>query len=266
MVMGVEFYSNNDADYVGLPVLSIEVDPDEMFGFEKGIYVPGKSYYDGYIQGNMSLANYLNGNSAKAKIEYFEPCKDKTYSGDVSITIMRDERRGAEQRSMVIKAESDYPSGTGLDEFLNSSSNYLQLLSGGGDVNSKIRNYFVKGITEGTNVITRDFQPCMVFIDGEFWGSRILISPPEQYHPLGISPNKLLKGRDIINSRKHPANINYCLKYCSHKVSCLMCMCRSINSYSAHRSYAKGKAKPSLPLLLIKCKIQYDRSKHRRSK
>ncbi|ADL35151.1 CotH family protein [Butyrivibrio proteoclasticus B316] len=203
---------NNDADYVGLPVLSIEVDPDEMFGFEKGIYVPGKSYYDGYIQGNMSLANYLNGNSAKAKIEYFEPCKDKTYSGDVSITIMRDERRGAEQRSMVIKAESDYPSGTGLDEFLNSSSNYLQLLSGGGDVNSKIRNYFVKGITEGTNVITRDFQPCMVFIDGEFWGMYSLATNYDEKYlgeKYGVTDKVIKVETDYIGSSEYREFYNY---------------------------------------------------------
>ena len=161
---------NNDSDYVGLPVISIEVDPESMFGFESGIYVPGKSYYDGYIQENTSQANYLNGNSVKAEIEYYESSKDKTYSGDVSITMVTDERKGSEQRSMVIKAEGDFPNGTGLDKFLNSSSNSLILLSGGGDSNSKIRNYFVNGLVEGTSVITREYQPCIVFIDGEYWG------------------------------------------------------------------------------------------------
>lgn len=203
---------NNDADYVGLPVLSIEVDPDEMFGFEKGIYVPGKSYYDGYIQGNMSLANYLNNTTVKAKIEYFESSKDKTYSGDVSIAIMKDERRGAEQRSMVIKAESDFPSGTGLDDFLNSSSNYLQLLSGGGDTASKIRDYFVKGISEGTNIITRDFQPCMVFIDGEFWGMYSLATNYDEKYlgeKYGVTDKVIKVETDYIGSSEYREFYNY---------------------------------------------------------
>ncbi len=161
---------NNDSDYVGLPVISIEVDPKEMFGFESGIYVPGKSYFDGFVQGNNSMANYLKGSTAKAKIEYFESSKDKTYSSDVSISIITDERRGTEQKSLAVNAAGEYPEGTGLDKFLNSSSNSLLLLSGGGDSGSKMRSYFVKGILEGTTTISRDYQPCLVFIDGEYWG------------------------------------------------------------------------------------------------
>jgi hypothetical protein len=172
---------NNDLDYVGLPVISIEVDPEEMFGFESGIYVPGKSYYDGYIQGDSSKGNYLNNKSANARIEYFESCKDLTYSDEVTISIINDERRGSEQKSLAIKAKNTFPIGTGIEKFLNSSSNSLVLLAGGTDSSAKIRDFFVKGILENSNVINRDYQPCIAFINGEYWGMYILATNYDEH-------------------------------------------------------------------------------------
>ncbi len=159
-----------DTDYVGLPVITIEVDPEEMFGFESGIYVPGKAYYEGYIQDNNAQANYLTKNSIDIQMEYYESNKDKTYTTSGSISIYNDQRRGEGQKSFVIKTSDVYPNGTTIDDYLNDSSNSLLLLSGGWDSSTKIRNYLVNELVEGTDVIKRDYTPCIVFINGEYWG------------------------------------------------------------------------------------------------
>lgn len=159
-----------DADYVGLPVITIEVDPEEMFGFESGIYVPGKSYYEGYIQNDNAQANYLTRNFIDIQMEYYEVNKDRTYTTSGTISIYNDQRRGEEQKAFVIKTSDVYPDGTSMDDYLNDSSNSLLLLSGGGDNSTKIRNYLVNELVDGTDVIKRDYTPCIVFINGEYWG------------------------------------------------------------------------------------------------
>ena len=173
---------SKDSDYVGIPIITIEVDPEEMFGFESGIYVPGKSYYDGFIQGNNALANYLEKGSASIQMEYYESNKDRTYTTTGSISIYNDGRRRGGQKSFTIKTDDIYPEGTGLDGYLNDASNSLTLLSGGWDSDTKIRNYLVNGLLDGTDVIKKDYMPCIVFINGEYWGLYTLASNYDAYY------------------------------------------------------------------------------------
>ena len=160
----------SDSDYVGLPVVSIEVDPVEMFGFDHGMYVPGKSFYTGFIQNDESHANYLDGLKAEAQVEFFEACKDKTFSSTASISIFNDGHRAASQKSFEIKTSETYPRFTSIDKYLNRASNALHLLSNGGTTSAKLRPLLVNGMVEDTSVITVDYQPCIVFINGEYWG------------------------------------------------------------------------------------------------
>lgn len=159
-----------DSDYLGLSVISIEADPAELFGFDHGIYVPGKTYYTGYVQKNGALGNYRNGKTAKVQFEYYEDCKDMTYSSNATIGIINDGRIAAAQKALALNVKDVYPNGTSIDGFLNSSSKTLRLLTGDWDSESKIRNYFVNGLVEGTSIVTKDYKPCIVFINGEFWG------------------------------------------------------------------------------------------------
>ena len=159
-----------DTDYTGLPVLSIVGDPAEIFGFDEGIYVPGKSYYEAYVQKNNSHGNYYNGGTADIQIEYYEANKDLAFSCNATMSIYNDGRRAGSQKSLRLKSTDSYPTGTSLDNFLNNTSNSLMLLSGGWETTNKIRNYLVNGLVEGTSVITKEYSPCIVFINGEYWG------------------------------------------------------------------------------------------------
>ena len=161
---------NKDIDYIDLPIISIEVDPADMFGFDSGIYVPGKKYYEGLIQGSDALANYMEKWSVPIQMEYYEACKDKTFATSASISIFQDQNKKEEQKAFVIKTTNIYPEGTEIDDYLNDTSNALYLLSGGWDNSSKIRNYLVNDLLDGTGIIERDFKPCIVFINGEYWG------------------------------------------------------------------------------------------------
>ena len=165
---------DTDTDYVGLPVISLELSPEEMFSFESGIFVPGKSYYDGYIQGDAYRGNFLNKNSAHGQLEYYEATKDRTYTSDVSVSIFDDGRRYADQKSFLVTAAGEEPQGTSLSDYYTNGSGSFVLLSGGWDSGTKVRSSLVNTLAEGTNIITRDYSPCVVFINGEYWGLYLL--------------------------------------------------------------------------------------------
>ena len=161
---------SKDINYIDLPVISIEVDPVDMFGFDSGIYVPGKAYYEGFIQGNSAQANYLKKWSAPIQMEYYEASKDKTFATSASITIFNDQHTKEAQKAFVIKTTDLYPEGTAIDDYLNDTSNALYLLSGAWDNSTKIRNYLVNGLLDDTDILQKDYTPCIVFINGEYWG------------------------------------------------------------------------------------------------
>jgi type II secretory pathway pseudopilin PulG len=198
---------NTDSDYIGLPVISLEVDPDEMFGFVNGIYVPGKNYYDGYIQGDTYRGNFLRKNAAAhGQMEYYEESKDRTFAAGVSVSIYNDARRHADQKSLVVETTGEYPNGTSLDGFCNEGYKSFLLLSGGWDNYTKARNYVVNDLAEGTNLITRDYSPCIVFINGEYWG---LYTMANDYNPDYFRSKYNIKDKMITVTSDYVTSVAY---------------------------------------------------------
>ena len=164
------------SDYVGIPVLSITTSPDNFFDYFNGIYVTGRSYEDAIARGEDGgdSANYLNGWEREAYVEYFEPNKDKTYEGTMSISIIRDMSVTQAQKSMLLTGDGGGFKGSSLKNYYNEVSNKLVVQTNKLDNNYKIREYLAGKLLENTMVGTRDITPCIVFIDGEYWGGYML--------------------------------------------------------------------------------------------
>ena len=81
----------NASDYVDFPVISIATNPDNLFDYFEGIYVRGRAYEDALAKGGDggAAANYFNDWKKMVHVEYFEPEKDKTFSGDLNLSIVR---------------------------------------------------------------------------------------------------------------------------------------------------------------------------------
>lgn len=166
----------NASDIVNLPVISITGSPDDFFDYFDGIYVTGRSHEDALAKGEDggSSANYLNDWVKEVNVEYFEPQKDKTYEGKMSISIIKDASVTAPQKSLLLTAEGGAFSGSGLVKYYNDISNMIVLQTNRNDNYYKIREYLAGRLLEDTMVGTPDIIPCIVFIDGEYWGGYML--------------------------------------------------------------------------------------------
>lgn len=166
----------NASDYVGIPVLSITTSPVNLFDYFDGIYVTGRSYEDAIARGEDggAAANYFNGWEKEVFVEYFEPNKDKTYEGKMKISLIRDISITQAQKSMLLTGEGAVFGGSSLKTYINDMSKKLIVQTNKLDNTYKVREYLAGKLLDTTTVGTSDITPCIVFIDGEYWGGYML--------------------------------------------------------------------------------------------
>lgn len=161
-----------DTDYYNIAVLSITTDPDNLFDYEEGIYVGGKSKEDALIQGIESgYGNYYNKWKKTANIEYYEPDKGKTLESSGEIMVYPDEYANQRQKSLVINLDEGYEAyeGSGMLKYL-SESGYVNIFQNEEDNETKIRNYLINDLFRYSDVGITYSQPVVVFVDGEYFG------------------------------------------------------------------------------------------------
>ena len=166
----------NASDLKNLPVLSITIEPENLFDYFEGIYVAGQSHEDALARGEDggASANYLNGWGKEAQVEYFEPQKDKTYEGKMSISIIKDISVTLPQKSLLLTAEGGAFPGSSLINYYNDISKRLVVQTNKRDNSYKIREYLAGRLLANTTIGTPDIMPCNVFINGEYWGGYML--------------------------------------------------------------------------------------------
>ena len=162
-----------DTDYYNVPVLSITTDPSNLFDYESGIYVGGKSYEDALIQGITSgYGNYFNKWTKEANIEYYEPDKGKSFEAEAEIQISPDIEATDKQKNLILTVKDEsYVSyfGSSILDYI-SGAGILNVFQEGEDNKIKLRNYLINSIVADTSVGAMDAQACAVFIDGEYFG------------------------------------------------------------------------------------------------
>lgn len=166
---------NDKTDIVNMPVLSITTDPVNLFDYFEGMYITGRSYEDALAKGEDTTgkANFQNRWTKGAYIEYFESDKSKTYEGSVSLSMKVDYSISSAQKSFTAKGSAAW-SGSTLKQYFNSIDSTLQIETNKRDNQYKIREYLLNNLLTGSSVGTCNMSPCLVFIDGEYWGGYVL--------------------------------------------------------------------------------------------
>ena len=172
----------NDSAYSNIPVLSLTVDPDDMFGYFDGIYVAGRTREDAVIKGEKevgSFANYLNDWSRKGQLTFFEKTKDKSLELKTTVKMYKDMNISSAQKSLVFNV-GDYSvfEGSSLTDYIDKDGNILLQGFIDDDI-ARVRDYFVNEMMKDSNVGAIDLTPCILFIDGEYWGVYLLKAPYE---------------------------------------------------------------------------------------
>lgn len=179
--------------YSEIPVISLTVDADDLFGYEKGIYVVGKVFDDWMESSNYDPAepywsvpgNYTQHGKEwerQARLEIFEG-GHPVLSQDVGIRIHGGATRSYAQKSLNIYARKKYGiskikydvfSGEVKNSFDGESiTEYdsLMLRNSGNDAfYTRFRDKLCQKLVSDRQFLTQGMRPCVVFINGEYWG------------------------------------------------------------------------------------------------
>jgi len=183
------FVGLNDEDSLdNMSVVSIVTEPDGLFGYEDGIYVTGKRF-DDYCRLKISDpnewtarywwhwdANYrITGRESEreADIQFFDKEKKLLLSQKCGIRIHGQGSRGRYPKSFNLYAREEYD---GNEDFLYPffAKDYfvdkMTLTQGGDDELAKIKDSLMAELSDGLDYGVMDYKPCVMFLDGEYWG------------------------------------------------------------------------------------------------
>ncbi len=170
--------------YKNMPILSVYTDGENLFDYETGIYVLGKTY-DDYMNNPENApyketwarpANYfLDGIESErpASIEYFDAQHNFCFYQDVGIRMAGNTSQSSQQKSMKFYARSeygknsfDYPIFEGVEFY----DTFLMRTGANDFAKTKIRDVLNQSLVAHRDVTTSKWQPCVMFLNGEYWG------------------------------------------------------------------------------------------------
>ncbi|MCR4788532.1 MAG: CotH kinase family protein [Lachnospiraceae bacterium] len=167
--------------YDGVNVLSITTDPDNLFAYEDGIYVLGQKFdeYEQYIgpedvnwwhwQANFTR---IIAEEKPASVQFFKNGK-LVLSQNCGIKPHGGGSRGLYPKSLNLNVRDEYST---YDHFMYNifeNDRYpvgVTVTPGGNDNYTKLKDYLINELCSGLECSTMDFEPYVMFLDGEYWG------------------------------------------------------------------------------------------------
>ncbi len=144
--------------FTDIPVIAIWAQPEDLFNYKDGIYVSGKVYEDALAKGMVTdySANYCMGWEADVYMQCFDENKHIYWSSPAGLTVENDGYAFLAQKSLYLLPQAQ----TGA----------VLLSNGKADYTIKIRSQLASGLLAEEPVNYLTYQPCAVFINGEYWG------------------------------------------------------------------------------------------------
>lgn len=156
-----------------LPVVSLSTTPGYLFDWNTGIYMLGpNAETDIPFMG----ANFWQEWEIPAHIEYFDKQKQQGFEQGIGLEIQGNYSRSVPQKSFKVIAVGNYGNSTIDYPFFPGKeiSSYKQIIlrNGGNDWNNlHLRDAAMHKLCLGkTSLDVQDYQPCIAFINGKYWG------------------------------------------------------------------------------------------------
>lgn len=165
--------------YSGMNVISVVTDPDNLFDYDDGIYVFGRKFeteldQDGnHIDETENFTQHGFQWERPADIQMFNADRESVLKQSCGIRIQGGGSRSCLPKSLNFYARENYGQarrfyadlfGTGY------MADTLTLSAGGQDTIAKFRDMFVSTLTKDRDFCTMNYEPCVMFLDGEYWG------------------------------------------------------------------------------------------------
>lgn len=169
-------------EYEGLNVISIVTDPDNLFDYDKGIYVLGRTYDEYKNTGEIGpwwwhwSANYNQHGlewEREADIQIFSKDKELLLNQGCGIRIQGGGSRGLLPKNINLYARKEYDQNSRfyLDLFNTEyMADAVTLFAGSDDYISKLKDKLAAELVKERAVVTMNFVPFAMFLDGEYWG------------------------------------------------------------------------------------------------
>lgn len=200
------FVSPQGADWFSLPIASVNMDEDLMFGYQDGIHVAG-SDFDNWRQANPTASNNWavgnydrSGDAAEipANFSYYEN-GEEVVNQDIGLRIHGGFTTRFQVKSLRLYARSEYGNSTFDHAFFgegnDDSFKRIILRNSGNDYNTTyFLDAFVQQSVKHLQFETMDYRPVITFVNGEYWG---LLNMRERYDSkyfervLGIDEDEL---------------------------------------------------------------------------
>ena len=164
-------YFINEDTYT-LPILSISIDPSSLFDYDTGIYEFGCCYDVNYPYYG---ANFWQPWERYGHIAYFTPEGNMEWEKNMSLEIHGGWSRAEAQRGFRVDFKNKYGGDLTYPLFGGKPDlgpiNNFNIRSGGQHVwTYKLQDAFLAKVMQFTHIDYEEWQPCMLFINGQPWG------------------------------------------------------------------------------------------------
>ncbi len=207
------FFSPSPDQRFSLPVISISIQPDHLFGYDNGIYVAGK-IFDNWRSSNPStgVTGGSNANYHQAGEDWEYPAHMELFEWDtphpalsqhIGIRIHGGWTRALPMKSLRLYARSEYGESKFNHKMFpdqhDESYNRLILRNSGNDFpNTMFRDAVIQAMVSHLNFDVLAYRPLIVFINGEYWGIHNLRERYDKHYlnrVYGVDPEKI----DLLN-------------------------------------------------------------------
>ncbi|WP_233277989.1 CotH kinase family protein [Myxococcus stipitatus] len=162
-----------------LPVLSLVTNAENFFGYDQGIYVPGRIYDETpHWPDYWGPGNYRQDGEAWERpvhVEWFEATGAPVFAQNAGVRIHGSGSASLPQKSLRLYAKAEYgPEWFPANFFPNHPFRGLKRLlvraSGQDQMGSRIKDCVLPELLHQTQLETQPCRPTVVFLNGEYWG------------------------------------------------------------------------------------------------
>lgn len=180
------FVGQSAETYHNVAILSLTTDSGNFFDYETGIYMIGKTFNDWMLanpQEKVESTSPTNFNSRgkdwerPVHIDFFETDGSLALAQDCGVRIQGNYSRADVQKSLRFYADADYGKKKFAYNFLGdrndkpTTSKSFILRTGANDsFYTKFKDGYLQDLVNDRDVGTLAGRPCILFLDGEYWG------------------------------------------------------------------------------------------------
>ncbi len=177
------FVTPQGANRFSLPVISLSISENVLFDYEDGIYVAGVDF-DTWRTENPDLEHHgieNTGNFYRRGIEHEREANmtyfvngEEVINQNVGLRLHGGSSREWQNKSFNIYARDEYGDGD-MDYafFPGQPTNFDRLIlrnSGADFYETLFRDAFIHQLSKNLNMLIKDYQPTITFLNGEYWG------------------------------------------------------------------------------------------------